>query len=131
MEGVDLTPPSGGDVVKAVVEVDLDVNREPATFRLGLYDTPQSGQLLQAFAAGLVTGPRLQLEPGFGEVSSPIRLGGEAGGALTYIDEKSQKVTFGLKSQAAAYARLAGVRKAPEEFRPQVRMCEDSRTLRG
>ena len=109
-------------------QVDLVVTigkGEVGTLRLGLYGeaTPQSVHELLDFLSpsGLLTTSRLLLDEGYGAVSQGASI--LKGGILTGI-VPSQRLEFGLPSQAASYARSVGASKAPGNFLPQPRPRE-------
>lgn len=109
-------------------QVDLVVTigkGEVGTLKLGLFGeaTPQSVQQLLDFMSpsGLITTSRLLLDEGFGSVTQGVSL--QRGGLLTGI-VPSQRLQFGLPSQAASYARSVGSSRAPDNFLPQPRPRE-------
>lgn len=138
-------PPSGEPVpvlnsdIKVTHEVTLalTVGRgESGTLRLGLFGeaTPKSVQQLVEFLspAGFSTSSRLLFEDGYGLVSAPLSMA-KGYGLLTTI-VPSQSLSFGIPSQAAAYAKSKGKAKAGNDFTPQPRPREklkDEATTRG
>jgi hypothetical protein len=108
------------------VELSIIIGKgETGTLKLGLYgdDTPQSVQQLLDFLSpnGLVTTTRLMLDERYGSISQGVSL--LTGGLLTGI-APSQRLLFGVPSQAAAYARSNGLSKAGDNFLPQPRPQE-------
>jgi len=124
LNAVDFSPPSapGGEAVSWIVSLTVEVARETAEVRIGLFgDSSRADQLLSVFSGkGFVTGPRLELEPGLGVTSSPLRVV-DGAATLTALDTQTQRMQFGIKSQAVSFARRQGLRKAPDDFVPQPR----------
>ena len=108
------------------VELTLTIGKgEAGTLNLGLYGeaTPQSVQQLLEFLLpnGFVTTTRSLLDERYGSISQGVSL--LTGGLLTGI-APSQRLLFGVPSQAAAYARSNGLSKAGDNFLPQPRPQE-------
>jgi cyclophilin family peptidyl-prolyl cis-trans isomerase len=105
-----------------VVAVSFVLARtEYRSLRLGLYgdDAPASvTQFLQFVTSGLSTTSSLVFENGMGIQSIPVSM--TRGGILGQI-VPSQRLDFGIPSQAAGYARSKGMSKAEDEFLAQPR----------
>lgn len=127
----DFTPPKGTREVTDVLSITFSIGsrgNETVQLNIGLFgdEYPEAvEQMLLTFSdRGLVTGPKLALEEGFG-VSSLGLMGSYA--MVTYVGAESGTVTVGIPSQKVVYAKEKNMGKAPDDFQPQPR----PRAIRG
>ena len=125
--------PVANSKITDAVEISFVIGRtESFSLRLGLYGDDASAsvkQFLEFLTDGLTTTSSLTFENGMGIRAVPVAM--SRGGVLGQI-VPSQRLDFGVPSQAAAYARSKGLSKAGDEFLPQPRpkKIEDEASIR-
>lgn len=114
--------PTVTNKITHLAEIVLDIGREETVvLHFGLYgeDCPASvKQMLYFLTSGIATTSKLQFENGMGIRSSPVALP-QYGKLMDIVPGKL--IDFGVESQAIAFGRSQGTRKAGDDFVPQPR----------